>query len=176
VLPTNPLTIKDVADVADFPDRYQSGVSCFRGSRRPGISWFTRFSMICQFLCSLCSLWLNISPKTSKMLPPVAAVLPAEKGNETLEKWGLLPCCRFSGPLSVHLAFLVILCGFGSLRLCVEVGKSAISAPPARPIVVNHSLTTCCGYLTVKNGEYFRLFPALQNERQNPRRILPHTL
>jgi len=43
--------------------------------------------------------------KTSNMLPPVAAVLPAEKGDETLVKWGLLPCCRFSGPLSINLAF-----------------------------------------------------------------------
>ena len=113
--------------------------------------------------------------KTSKMLPPVAAVLPAKKGNETLVKWGLLPCCRFSGPLSIHLAFLAFLCCFGSLRLCVEVGKSAISVPPARLIVVSPSLTTCCDNLTIKNGEYFRLFPALQNERQNPRRILSHT-
>ena len=32
------------------------------------------------------------------MLPTVAAVLPAEKLNETLVKWALLPCCRFSGP------------------------------------------------------------------------------
>jgi uncharacterized protein involved in response to NO len=40
--------------------------------------------------------------KTSKMLPPVAAVLPAEKLNETLVKQGLLPCCRFSGPLSIN--------------------------------------------------------------------------
>jgi hypothetical protein len=49
--------------------------------------------------------------KTSKMLPPVAAVLPAEKGNETLVKWGLLPCCRFSGPLSINLALPAILGG-----------------------------------------------------------------
>ena len=35
--------------------------------------------------------------KTDNMLPAVAAVLPAENGNETLVKWGLLPCCRFSG-------------------------------------------------------------------------------
>jgi hypothetical protein len=33
------------------------------------------------------------------MLPPVAAVLPAEKGNETPVKSGLLPCCRFFGPV-----------------------------------------------------------------------------
>jgi len=32
--------------------------------------------------------------KTSYMLPTVAAVLPAEKLNETLVKYGLLPCCR----------------------------------------------------------------------------------
>jgi hypothetical protein len=44
--------------------------------------------------------------KTSKMLPTVAAVLPVEKLNETLVKWGLLPCCRFSGPLSINHAFL----------------------------------------------------------------------
>jgi hypothetical protein len=43
--------------------------------------------------------------KGAKMLPTVAAVLPAEKGNETLVKWGLLPCCRFSGPLSINRAF-----------------------------------------------------------------------
>src|SRR5208282_5299376 len=42
------------------------------------------------------------------MLPTVAAVLPAEKGNETLVKWGLLPCCRFSGPLSINMTFLAI--------------------------------------------------------------------
>jgi hypothetical protein len=28
------------------------------------------------------------------VLPTVAAVLPAEKLNETLVKYGLLPCCR----------------------------------------------------------------------------------
>jgi hypothetical protein len=44
--------------------------------------------------------------KTSKMLPPVAAVLPVEKLNETLVKQGLLPCCRFSGPLSINPALL----------------------------------------------------------------------
>jgi len=43
------------------------------------------------------------------MLPPVAAVLPAEKLNETLVKQGLLPCCRFSGPLSIKLPFLAII-------------------------------------------------------------------
>jgi len=42
------------------------------------------------------------------MLPPVAAVLPAEKLNKTLVKQGLLPCCRFSGPLSINLPFLAI--------------------------------------------------------------------
>jgi hypothetical protein len=46
------------------------------------------------------------------MLPVVAAVLPAEKLNKTLVKWGLLPCCRFSGLLSINLSFLAILCGF----------------------------------------------------------------
>ena len=46
--------------------------------------------------------------KTSNMLPTVAAVLPAEKGNETPVKWGLLPCCRFSGPLSINMTFLEI--------------------------------------------------------------------
>jgi hypothetical protein len=51
------------------------------------------------------------------MLPPVAAVLPVEKLNETLVKLGLLPCCRFSRLLSINMTFLAILCGFGSLRL-----------------------------------------------------------
>jgi hypothetical protein len=39
------------------------------------------------------------------MLPPVAAVLPVEKLNETLVKSGF---CRFSGPLSANRTFLAI--------------------------------------------------------------------
>jgi hypothetical protein len=50
------------------------------------------------------------------LLPPVAAVLPAEKGNETLVKWGLLPCCRFSGLLSINRAFPASLGGEGMVR------------------------------------------------------------
>jgi hypothetical protein len=60
--------------------------------------------------------------KTSKMLPTVAAVLPAEKLNETLVKWGLLPCCRFSGPLSINLAFLAILSGKSVVRFLPKSG------------------------------------------------------
>jgi hypothetical protein len=55
--------------------------------------------------------------KTINMLPPVAAVLPAKKGNETLVKWGLLPCCRFSGLLSINLAFPASLGGESVVRL-----------------------------------------------------------
>jgi hypothetical protein len=42
----------------------------------------------------------NFIVNVTGLLPTVADVLPAEKGNETLVKLGLLPCCRFSGPAS----------------------------------------------------------------------------
>jgi hypothetical protein len=64
--------------------------------------------------------------KTSKMLPTVAAVLPAEKLNETLVKWGLLPCCRFSRPLSINLAFLAILPGKSVVRFLPKTGIWAL--------------------------------------------------
>jgi hypothetical protein len=72
--------------------------------------------------------------KTSKMLPPVAAVLPAEKGNETLVKWGLLPCCRFSRPLSINPVFLASLGGKSVVRWLpktqIELAYSPALPPP----------------------------------------------
>jgi hypothetical protein len=59
------------------------------------------------------------------VLPPVAAVLPAEKLNETLVKQGLLPCCRFSGPLSINMTFLAIFDHL-SLRPSGLKGRSAL--------------------------------------------------
>ena len=74
--------------------------------------------------------------KSSNMLPPVAAVLPAEKLNETLVKWGLLPCCRFSRPLSINLALLT--------GAYVLMSKS-ISSPPMKTKILQKSrLKTAC--------------------------------
>jgi len=80
--------------------------------------------------------------KTSKMLPPVAAVLPAEKGNETLVKWGLLPCCRFSGPLSINMTFVAIFDHL-SLRPSGLKGRSPLRG--ANPFH-RKQRRTCCGF------------------------------
>ena len=40
------------------------------------------------------SIYSSENSEDPKVLPIVAAVLPAEKLNETLVKQGLLPCCR----------------------------------------------------------------------------------
>jgi hypothetical protein len=77
--------------------------------------------------------------KTSKMLPPVAAVLPVEKLNETLVKWGLLPCCRFSGPLSINMTFLAI---FDQLSLRPSGLKGRSPLRGANPFL-RHSVRVC---------------------------------
>jgi hypothetical protein len=80
-------TVNVVADVTGFPDLHINRAV---------------FAFHFQMAVFIQPLWRR-KMKTSSMLPPVAAVLPAEKGNETLVKWDLLPCCRFS---YLNLAFL----------------------------------------------------------------------
>jgi hypothetical protein len=77
LLPANPLTINDVADVADFPDLHIN--LAFLGLLIVILILILIPDLeICAHLCQ--------SVATSKMLPPVAAVLPVEKLNETLVK------------------------------------------------------------------------------------------
>jgi hypothetical protein len=89
LLPANLLTINDVADVADFPDLPIILACCLFAA----ILCFCP-SMFLPFpdqMAIFIQLLRRRKTKSSNMLPPVAAVLPAEKGNETLVKWALLP-------------------------------------------------------------------------------------
>jgi hypothetical protein len=77
--------MKDVADVSGFPDR--SSISCV--SCASSRQFYVFASMFLPFLFQMAifmQLLRRRMTKRSNMLPPVAAVLPVEKLNETLVK------------------------------------------------------------------------------------------
>ena len=82
-MPAKLLTINDVADVADFPDLHINLVFCLFAAISCFCTHVSAFPFQMPIFIQLLRRWMM---KTSNMLPAVAAVLPAEKGKETLVK------------------------------------------------------------------------------------------